>query len=225
MPIKIFFISNEEDQGKAKGVWVEEESNDIPQIVGLSKLQFFMFLLATIIMGAGIFGIGYTLAYFKKEGTGQKLIHNKQELLNQNAINASIQSSMSNAPGSNYINYPSAGNNSNGQPCTDQSNTNGQSSEQMEAQNNANATTSENSMEIYSNQSYYVVLGLCKTEIESKNLLDKLKLLGKTGKIKPHDGYLLVYLGPYASLSMAENEIDSITLETSMNASIVRSLI
>jgi hypothetical protein len=58
---KIFF-----DQGKAKGKTTQEESKDVPQVIGISKKQFFSIIIASIITGAGMFGLGYIMATFYK---------------------------------------------------------------------------------------------------------------------------------------------------------------
>ena len=56
---------------KTKGVIMEHEENNIPEIVGLTYKQFFGFLFAAILLGAGSFGIGYALGFFK-DGAKQK---------------------------------------------------------------------------------------------------------------------------------------------------------
>lgn len=198
----LFKEDNEQGEGKAKGVWMSEENEqDIPQIVGLSKLQFFGFLLAAILMGAGIFGIGYTVAYFKKEHVKKE---EKKQILNHKAISESMDSAKENIPGKEYFNSSD--------------------SETAVAKKDANADINDNILEVYDNKEFFVILGFFKNESETKLLLSKLKDLGKNGKIKTHEGYLLVYMGPYKSESIAQSEVDSITLSTSLSASIMRSL-
>ncbi len=222
MSIKIFYKDEDgQDEGKAKGAWVEEEENEgAPEFVGLSKKQFFGFLIAAILMGAGIFGIGYTLAYFKKE----HVIDKKKSAisLNKDAIAASEENGMSMIPGSSYVNYPGKSSGEGGEGGD--SPTPPEDTKQAIATSNANAHVTENTYEIYNEKKYYVSLGMCKTEEEAKKLIDIVKGLGKTGNMKNHELGFIVYLGPFGSRSQAQTEVDAIELSTSLTASIVRTI-
>ena len=176
----------------------KKEEDNIPQIVGLSKLQFFGFLLATIIMGGGLFGIGYTLAYFKKEKTHQTDSQAKNAA-NEKASDAKDKTN-ANATNSNA------------------------SLPQTQAQQNANADSSESLQDDYNSKDYFVLLGFYSSQDEAKSLTDTLKNLGKVGKTQQHENYVLVYLGPYKTESIAQNEVDSIMLSTQLTGSIVRNL-
>jgi len=214
-------ISYKEEDGEAKGAWVEEENEgQAPEFVGLSKKQFFGFFIAAILMGAGIFGIGYTLAYFKKEHVTQAAKKKSAISLDKDAIDQSAQAGVSMVPGSSYVNYPGKSSGEGGEetPAPPSESAQGIASE------NANAHVTENAEEIYSARKYYVSLGMCKTEEEAKNLIDILKGLGKAGNIKGHELGYVVYLGPFVSRSQAQAEVDSIELSTSLTASVVRTL-
>ncbi len=187
MSIKIFFS---EDGKKAKGVWMSEEKNEVPQIVGLSKWQFFGFLIAVMFMGAGAFGVGYTLAYFKSE----KVKKSKQQQKNQSLDNYANQQQQN---PNNTINDTAT-----------------YTPDQM----------SSNVSDIYKNQTFYITMGMYRNEEDAKNLINELAKLGKKGNLKQHGIIFLVYLGPYESKSLAQNELDSIELSTSLNGSLQRNL-
>lgn len=189
MPIKILF-KHDGKEGKTKGALMPEEENDIPQIVGLSKMQFFGFLLATLLMGAGIFGIGYTLAYVnkpKEQERTAKIGDDKKKKFKQ--VVKAIEHEYSNETISKILNIDI----------------------------NENVEQTEEKKQ-------YVTLGLYKTEEEAQKLIPTLSKLGKTGHIKKTDHGYILYLGPYDSLSLAQNEIDSISMASSLNGSIINTL-
>lgn len=196
MSIKIFF----KDDGKAKGVWMADENNNIPQIVGLSKWQFFGFLIGAILLGAGTFGIGYTLGFFKNEKTKQVELYNKNVAYGKskkairNFLNSQLQNSLTNVnltPLNQTINKLHA---------------------------------FQTAYDVYSDQDFFIIMGMFKNEESAKSMVEKLKELGKKANLKNHDLYFVVYLGPYTSEGLAQSEVDSIANTASLNGSIVRSL-
>lgn len=225
MSVKIFFKEEEEgqDEGKAKGAWVEEENeNEAPEFIGLSKKQFFCFLLAAILLGAGTFGVGYTLAYFKKEQANAANKKKSAISLNKEQIKESANNGVSMVPGSSFVSYPGSQNNGEGaESAPPEAPTDTQ---QAIASANANAHVSENIVEIDTSKKFYVSLGICKSEEEAKNLIDILKSLGKIGNLASHSLGFMVYMGPFISRSQAQTEVESIELSTSLTASIVRTI-
>lgn len=179
---------------------MEDENEDIPAIVGLSKLQFFGFLIGAILTGAGAFGIGYTLGFFKHEQTKKVAEYNKN-----------VRYAKSKTAIGNYLNA---------QMTTALATTN---LNQVNQTINV-ASNFENTYDIYSNSSFFIILGMFKNEDSAKSMVEKLKELGKKANIKTHDLYFVVYLGPYKSHSLAQNESDSIANAGNLNGSIVRSL-
>jgi|GEM_PF-3552682 len=223
MSVKIFFKEEDgQEEGKAKGAWVEEENeNEAPEFIGLSKKQFFCFLLAAILLGAGTFGVGYTLAYFKKEQTNTANKKKSAVSLNKEQIKESANNGVSMVPGSSFVNYPGSPNNGDDTSAGPQEQTDTQ---QAIASANANAHVTENMVEIDTSKKFYVSLGICKNEDEAKNLIDILKGLGKIGNLASHALGFLVYMGPFVSRSQAQAEIESIELSTSLTASIIRNI-
>lgn len=199
MSIKIEYIPDDDGIGKTKGVWVEE-TNEIPQIVGLSKKQFFGFLIASLLMGAGIFGIGYTLAFFKSE----EMQHTKNKKHKEHQPHQGMKIAEGIALGS-AAGYASSQLSS------------------LPSELAYNTAAFETASEIYGN-AYFVLLGMFKNEPTAKLLAEKLKQLGKKATIKTRDLHYIVYLGPFNSKTLAQNEVDSIAMATSLNASITRVL-
>jgi hypothetical protein len=194
MPIEILFTTDGE-KSKAQGVFMPKEENDIPQIVGLSKKQFFGFFIAALLMGAGMFGIGYTLAYFKKS-TNQTEYIAPQETANQNKKNK--YGKIIKALDNEYLD--------------------GKISTLLNSDSNENIESQAKE------QVYYVTLGVYKNENEGQKLIATLSKLGKTGHIKQSENGYILYLGPYNSLSLAQNEIDSIYISSSLSGSITQTL-
>jgi uncharacterized protein (UPF0333 family) len=182
-----------------------EEDNDVPEIVGLSKWQFFGFFLASILMGAACFGLGYTLAFFKSKSNNANNppgAHNQHASEHGDSKNqVKLNKSATEEYVGSYYNLP---------PDNLVEISNAKENERKSAQPKIVKT--------------FIIMGLFNSQAAAADLQKKLEKIGKASQIKNNTINFTVFLGPYESYDQAKNERDAIALTCSLSGSLVHDI-
>ncbi len=177
-----------------------DEEKDIPQIVGISKKQLFMFMFFLMMLGISSFCIGYYLAvmrhkeyfYIDKSGDFGSSANRSQNNGKMNGIVSGAINGVANVGSS----LPGVGN-------------------MIQGLNQVAGQIC----------GYYVLIGRFTNEEQSLKMIADLKRYGKNPTMKFINGGYMVYIGPYQTESLANTEVEALNLlPNSINASIVSSL-
>lgn len=173
----------------------EEELGDIPEIVGLSKKQFFLFFIGSTLIGAGMFGIGYISALNKNfsyiNATNSTNAHEEnlnigksQIGINKKAIATAAQENYSSLQ---YVDFK------------------------------------ENEEPIAKNphEKFFIIFGRFINQNDAVFLQKKLETTGKQIFIKTSENAFIVFAGPFDSYDLARNELENIQIKTSLSGSLV----
>ena len=187
-----------ENGGKAKGVFMEEDKSF--QLVGISKGQLFGMWIGAMLLGAGLFGIGYWIGTLIKKPTKQTVTH----IPSKNNIKRSV--SHSKLSHSNLSHAKSKGIHHPHHHKVDFILAEPKHSEEKEK------------------ETLFLVLGLFNKKENTKHLAQKVKSLGEAAKVKSNGSEYIVFLGPFDSQEAAKESQSKILTSISISGSIMRSL-